>query len=110
MGDSMLDEIDIKNGKVLENRFVNSYLELDYNTFVDGEILLKLDYSEYVIIVEYKTGVLFNILILKDGDQNYPIVKQGVGDYESLVFVVRNYIGLLASFKESISSTNVYKG
>lgn len=110
MREYMLDKIDIKNGKVLENRFVNSYLELDFNSFVDGEILLKLDYCEYVIIVEYKTGVIFNILILKDGDQSYPIVKQGVGDYESLVFVVRNYIGLLASFKESIISTEVNKG
>ncbi|MCK2000590.1 hypothetical protein MZM54_04165 [[Brevibacterium] frigoritolerans] len=106
----MLDKIDIKNGKVLVNRFINCHLELDYNSFLDGEILLKLDYSEYVIIVEFEKGVLFNILILKDDDENDPIVKQEVGDYESLVFVVRNYIGLLASFKESISSTNVYKG
>lgn len=110
MGEYMLDKIDIKNGKVLENRLVYSYLELDYNSFVDGEILLKLDYSEYVIIVEFKTGMLFNILILKDGNQNYPIVKQGVGDYESLVFVVQNYIGLLASFKESVLSTDLNKG
>ncbi|MED4284889.1 hypothetical protein P4679_23480 [Priestia megaterium] len=94
----MVKSLDFKSGEVIENLLGVYEKEAFEQQFFDNEEILKVIYGQYTLNVLYrKKGNVFKILILKDNNYLYPIVKQEEGDYESLFFTLQNYIGLLDS-------------
>ncbi|MGF9891487.1 hypothetical protein ABEX78_22790 [Priestia megaterium] len=94
----MVKSLDFKSGEVIENLLGVYEKEALEQQFFDNEEILKVIYGQYTLNVLYRQkGNVFKILILKDNNYLYPIVKQEEGDYESLFFTLQNYIGLLDS-------------
>ncbi|QJX80046.1 hypothetical protein [Priestia megaterium] len=97
-GNKVVKSLDFKSGEVIENLLGVYEKEALEQQFFDNEEILKVIYGQYTLNVLYRQkGNVFKILILKDNNYLYPIVKQEEGDYESLFFTLQNYIGLLDS-------------
>jgi len=94
----VVKSLNFKSGEVIENLLEVYEKEAFEQQFFDNQEILKVIYGQYTLNVLYrKKGNVFKILILKDNNFLYPIVKQEEGDYESLFFTLQNYIGLLDS-------------
>jgi len=88
--------LDFKNGILKKNKLEQYEDNLIVHGFFDQEEILKVEYNQYTLTVKYVSeGNIFRILILKDENYFIPLVKQEVGDYESLIFFLKEYIKLL---------------
>lgn len=96
----MIKQINVRNGIVIRNRFIGDQYDIEYNDFPIDEELFEMKSGDYSIIVKQRAGGVFNVVIVKGENWFKPVVQQEVGDYESLVFTLQNYIDLLASFNE----------
>jgi len=94
----VVKSLDFKSGEVIKNQLGVYEKEAFEQQFFDNEEILKVIFGQYTLNVLYrKKGNVFKILILKDNNHLYPVVKQEEGDYESLFFTLQHYIGLLDS-------------
>lgn len=97
----MIKQINVRNGIIIKNRFIGDQYDIEYNNFKINEDLFEMRNGDYSIIIKQRPGGVFNVVIVKGENWIKPVVQQEVGDYESLIFTLQNYIDLLASFNES---------
>ncbi|WP_456364356.1 hypothetical protein [Priestia aryabhattai] len=91
-----MESLDFKSGILKKNKLEQYEDNLAVHDFFDKEEILKAEYNQYTLTVQYiGEGNIFRIFILNDNNYFRPLVKQEVGDYESLIFFLKEYIKLL---------------